>query len=80
MHTMGLRVIAVNGYQSSNDDNQWFTRMFFLTSEPVESYRHLGCAYESSFQEAKRHGILPSDLRKGECDIDIYSKKDGVWL
>ena len=77
---MSLKVVKVNGFQSSNDDNQWFTRMFFLTTEPAESFNHLGCAYESSFQEAKRHGISPSDLRRGECDVDIYSKKDGVWL
>lgn len=77
-----LSVIMINGFQKSDDDNQWYERMFVLDnySQIDEYYHHLGCAYTSSFEEAKRHGILPSSLRKGMCSVIIYSKKDGVWL
>jgi len=75
-----LHVVMVNGFQESNQDNQWYPKMFWLTTDSVESFECMGCVYESSFKEAKVHGILPSSLRRGMCSVDIYSKKDGVWL
>ena len=77
-----LRVIMVNCFQKSDEDNQWFERLFVLDSKnSTDDYsRWYGCAYESSFKEAKRHGVSPSQLRKGMCSVNIYSKKDGVWL
>ena len=66
---MRLGVVMVNGYRESNGDTEWYPKMFFLTARSPESFQGMGCAYESSFAEARRYGILPSDLRRGRCDV-----------
>lgn len=76
-----LKVIEVNCFQESDDDSRWYDKIFVLSKNTPEDYsRWYGCSYESDFRTAKSYGIEPSDLRKGQCSVRIYSKKDGVWL
>lgn len=77
-----IRVVMVNGFQEADDENQWYNKSFFLMrkDDKVEEYNSMGCAYQSSLEEAERYGIKYHHLLRGRCDISIYSKKDGIWV
>ena len=77
-----MKVIRINGFQFSSDEEQGYDIEFILVKddENLEDYSHLGCVYESSLEEAAGFGFSQEDLENIDCVFTVYSKLCGEWV